>query len=626
MIRSAGYGVRPVVVAAAMLVFLGGCSDTGVDGHGRDAEYPADARGSDASGEDVNAPDGSTADVLGSERDASGDVGGGDASDQEDAPGGEDGEDGEGPSPRDPVALKVIAFNDLHGHLAAPAGKVRDGSVEVDAGGVAYLKAWADELRRDAQHTVLVSAGDLVGASPLMSAMFHDEPTIDALNVLGLEVSAVGNHEFDAGWQELLRLQHGGCHASGCLWREPFGGAAFSILAANVETASGDTLLAATTVKEYDGVRVGFIGLTLKETGEITRPSATDGLRFQNEVTAIDREVDQLRAQGIEAIVVLIHEGGVPQGARAGINDCGNLQGPIVDIVRGASPAVDVFVSGHTHQTYICDIDGRLVTSAFSYGRILTEIDLTLDPVSGDVLQKSAINHVVRNQGMAPDEELAEFVADLTARAAAADPVVGQITKTINRTLNAAGESPLGELVADSHLWATQASGDGGAQIAFANSGGVRANLSSSGATPQNPGDIKYSQVHAVLPFGNTLVTMTLTGAQIHQLLEQQFGDTEYAIMQVSRGFQYTWRQNAARGSHVDPQSIRLNGAPLDPAGSYRVTVNSYMAEGGDALQVLTQGTQRVQGLAEVDTFAQYLRAHSPVAPPTPARITRVER
>ncbi|AWV88765.1 bifunctional metallophosphatase/5'-nucleotidase [Bradymonas sediminis] len=597
-----------LIFLIASLAFIGACSDSGSDNSEKDTGVQADATTSDV----TETPDSTDGDADATEPDAGADADSDAEADTTQQTG-------------DPISLKVIAFNDLHGRLEAPAGRITDGTETHDAGGIAYLKAWADELTQDADNSILVSAGDIVGATPMMSAMYHDEPTIVALNMLGLEVTAVGNHEFDAGWEELLRLQNGGCHADGCDWTESFDGAEFPILAANVMTESGDTLLPSTVVKTYEGVKVGFIGLTLEGTGRITRPSATAGLTFDDEVETIDREVAKLQAQGIEAIVVLIHEGGHATTPQTSVSDCGDVQGPIVDIVRNSSDAVDVFISGHTHRTYICDIEGRLVTSAFSYGRVLTEVDLVIDSASGDITEKTAVNHVVRNDTLSPNTDLTTFVTDLATLAAEADPVVAEINKSIRRDYNDAGESPLGRLIADSHLWATSETGEDSAQIAMANAGGIRANLTSPGATPENPGEITYSQVFDVLPFGNTLVTMTLTGAQIHQLLEQQFSATEYSIVQVSSGFTYSYTLNTTVGNHVDPASIKLNGVTIDPSANYRVTVNSYMAEGGDFLAVLSEGTNRVQGPAEVEMFAQYLRLHSPIARPDDVRITRLD-
>lgn len=538
----------------------------------------------------------------------------------------EDASDDTNPPGTDPVSLKLIALNDFHGRIEAPAGKVNHGGHSVDAGGIAYMKAYVDQFRENAEHSIVVAAGDLVGATPLISSMFHDEPAIEALNELGLEISAVGNHEFDSGWQELMRLQNGGCHTTGCHHDEPYQGATFQYLAANVVTSEGDTVLPALQIKDYDGIRVGFIGIVLDETSEMVLPSGIEGLDFRDEIEVINERAAELQADGVEAIVVLIHEGGQPTSSQQTLNDCGDLRGPVVDIVEKSSSAVDVFITGHTHQTYICTIDDKLVTSAYSFGRVLTEIDLTLDPQTGDVTEKSAQNHIIYNDVLEPDPALSELVDHYVTLSQGANPVVGQITKTISY-FNAgnAGESPMGNLVADSHLYATRDPGEGGAQIAFANAGGIRASISSPGATAENPGDVTYSQLHAVLPFGNTLITISLTGQQIHELLEQQFTESTYSIMQVSNGFSYAYTLNAPVGQHIDPQSIKLNGVTLDPQATYRVTVNNYMAEGGDYLSVLKQGTDRLQGPSELDMFVQYFQAHSPITAPTPNRITRLD-
>ncbi len=530
------------------------------------------------------------------------------------------------PPSTDPFTLKLIALNDFHGRLEAPSGKVSHAGTTVDAGGVAFMKAYVDELRKGAEHSIVVAAGDLVGASPLISSMFHDEPSIEALNQLGLEISAVGNHEFDASWSELLRLQTGGCHANGCTDESnPYKGAKFQYLAANVVKQDGKTLLPATEIKTYNGVKVGFIGIVLEETNQITLPSATAGLTFRKESDVINEQTALLQAQGIETIIVLIHEGGQPTANQPTLSDCGDMRGPIVDIVKQSSTAVDVFVTGHTHQTYICDIEGKLVTSGYSYGRVLTEIDLVIDPATGDVTSKTAQNHIVHNDKLAADPDMATLVHYYAQLTAAADPVVGQITKTISYFQSGnAGESPMGNLVTDSHLYATTPPGEGGAQIAFANAGGIRANISSTGATATNPGDVLYSQLHAVLPFGNTLVTVTITGAQIHQLLEQQFSATEYSILHVSKGFSYTFKASAPLGQHIDPATIKLNGTTINPTTEYRVTVNSFMAEGGGSLNVLKQGTNRLQGPSELAMFAQYFQAHSPITAPKPNRITQI--
>ena len=521
-----------------------------------------------------------------------------------------------------PVSVKLVGFNDFHGNIEAPAGTVRVDGRQVDAGGVAYMKAHIDQLRAQNQHTVVVAAGDLVGASPLVSSVFHDEPTIEAMNQLGLDFSAVGNHELDEGWQELLRLQDGGCHPDdGCQDGDPFEGAQFQFLAANIVQPNGSTLFPAYTVERYGDIPVAFIGLVLDDAPDAISPAAIEGLTFRSESAAINEIAKGLRENGIESIVVLIHEGGVPSGEQASINDCGDLVGPIVDIAKESSDAVDVFVTGHSHQTYICEIDGKLVTSAMSYGRLITEIDLTLDPATGDVAKKSATNTVVTNDGN-PDAEMASLVDRYVELSAdLANRPVGSITATISRDPNEAGESAMGGIIADAQLEATAGEDKGDAQIAFMNPGGIRSSLKVDSDSDAQNHPVAYKDLHRVQPFGNTLMTMTLTGQQIHDLLEMQWSGDHPRILQVSEGFGYTWDANGAPGDRIDSADIEWGGEPIQPDGEYRVTVNGFLAAGGDGFTVLTEGTDRRPGPIDLDAFVAYFEANSPVAPGPQDRI-----
>ena len=405
------------------------------------------------------------------------------------------------PRATEAVQVKVLAINDFHGNLLPPQGgiRIRDPldagkTVNVAAGGAAHLATAVRELRERNVNHIFVAAGDLVGASPLLSALFHDEPTIESLSAMGLEASAVGNHEFDHGAAELLRLQRGGCHASdGCKGPQAFGGARFAYLAAStIDTRSGRPLLPPYVVKRFQGIPVAFIGLTLKGTPQIVVPSGVAGLEFRDEAQTVNALVPELRAQGIEAIVVLIHEGGIPSGD---YNECPGIAGPIVEIVKAFDKAVDVVISGHTHRAYNCRIDGRLVTSGDKYGTVLTEIDLTLDPKSGDVIASRADNLIVRTERFAKDPRQEELIALYEKLAAPlAKRVVGRIAAPLSRDENAAGESPLGQLIADAQLAATQAAADGGAQLALMNPGGVRAALAG-GAD----GLVRYEDLFAVI-------------------------------------------------------------------------------------------------------------------------------
>jgi 5'-nucleotidase len=466
----------------------------------------------------------------------------------------------------------------------------------------------------------------MIGASPLLSALFHDEPTIEAFNQIGLDFNAVGNHEFDEGVTELLRMQEGGCHpVDGCLDGDGFAGASFRFLAANVlYKNNGKPIFPAWKLRSFEGAKVAFIGLTLEGTPSIVTPSGISSVDFLDEADTVNALVPRLKQQGIETIVVLIHEGGFP--ATFDVNGCSGVSGPIVDIADRLDDEVDVVISGHTHQPYNCTIDGKLVTSAFSFGRVVTKIDLTLDRATGEVVSKVANNRIA-TRDVTPDAAQTALIAKYNAIAAPlANRVIGSITTDITRATNAAGESALGDVIADGQLSATAPAALGGAVMAFMNPGGIRADLSFAGSSAgEGDGNVTYGEMFTVQPFGNNLVTMTLTGAQIDTLLEQQFvgcGQSSNRILQVSAGFSYTWSAGGAACAKVNPATIALNGVPIVSGTSYRVTVNSFLAGGGDGFAVLKSGTERVSGVLDLDALVDYLRTSDPLAPPALGRIT----
>ena len=526
-----------------------------------------------------------------------------------------------------PIDLRILAINDFHGNLLPPPGGIRiadpDDStrkINVPAGGAEHMATLVKQLRQGARNTIFVAAGDLIGASPFLSAMFHDEPTIESLSMMGLEVASVGNHEFDEGKAELLRMQNGGCHPTdNCRGPHRFLGARFHYLAAStIEAASGKTIFPPYEVREFDGIRVAFIGLTLKGTPNLVSPVSVAGLEFRDEADTVNALVPELKAQGIEAIVVLIHEGGFPAGD---YNECPGISGPVVDIVRKFDRAVDVVISGHTHQAYVCAIDGRLVTSGDKYGTIVTTIDLKLDPATRDVVSAKADNVIVRTGGYAKDPEQTALLASYDKFAAPiANRPAGSITQTLSRTPNDAGESPLGDIVADAQLAATSADKNGGAVIAFTNPGGVRTDI-----PKKEEGGVTYADVFASQPFRNQLVTLTLTGMQIKNMLEQQWLDPKRPrILPVSKGFNYAWDAAKPYGDRVVTDRMSLNGQRIDPAASYRVTVNNYLSVGGDGFTVLKEGTAPRFGVYDVDALYAYFQANSPISPGTPDRIARV--
>ncbi len=521
-----------------------------------------------------------------------------------------------------PVDVQLLGLNDFHGHLESTTpGTISETptSPRVPAGGAEYLATHVRNLEKTNPNTMVVSAGDLIGGSPLLSALFHDEPTVEAMNKIGLDLNAVGYHEFDEGGTELLRMQNGGCHPTdGCLDGDGFGGAKFGFLSANVvDKETRKPLFQPYAVKKFDGVKVGFIGMTLEGTPEIVSPGGIANLDFLDEADTANKYAAELRRKhGVRAIVVMLHEGGV-QTDDGGINACNGISGPITDIVGRTSKAVDLFVTGHTHQAYNCKIDGRTVTSAKSFGRLVTDIDMKLDRRTKDV-SSITVNNKIVTQDVGKASDMTDLITRYDKIAAPLrDRVVGSTSAAIDREPTPAGESALGDVIADAQLEATKEADTGSAVAAFMNPGGIRADM--------DAGEVTYGEIFTVQPFGNSLVTMTVTGAQIDTMLEQQWCEqSSPKILQVSEGVAYTWDNSAPACERVDPASITINGAAVDPAASYRITVNSFLADGGDKFTVLKEGTDRLGGEVDLDAFEAYFTAHSPVAPGPKDRISRL--
>ena len=566
------------------------------------------------------------------------------------------------------INVRILAFNDFHGTLQSPgtfgvqAGGPGTAIVNKAAGGVDYLAGYVATQKTGYPNNVVVSAGDLIGASPLISAFFHDEGTIESMNRLGLEFNAVGNHEFDEGKAEILRMQNGGCHptdANSCKGLNvgtpvPFEGAKFQFLSANViDTATGKSVLPAFGIKEFKGNRVAFIGMTLQDTPTIVTPAGVAGLQFQDEADTVNALIPRLRQQGVNAIVVLVHQGGFqganssPAGVPANnfINDCKDalldeVASPIKEIVRRLDDAVDLVISGHTHTGYNCQLpnkDGRLipVTQASAFGRVLTNIDMALDTQSGKVIGIYANNLTVdrTDAAITPDGGIANIVAGYQNLVSPlANQVIGTITAALPNGANAAGEMEAGDLIADAQLAATSPAALGGAVIALMNAGGVRNPGFVDGANVY-PHNVTYQEAFTVQPFGNSLVTMTLTAQQLKDVLEQQFVgscilpsgfsnvQTAQRVMQVSNGFKFSWKASAAACNKI--VDVSLNGTPivssgvvLQPADTFRVTVNNFMATGGDNFTVLTAGDNPLGGAQDIDALVAYFASFKSPNPP----------
>ena len=527
---------------------------------------------------------------------------------------------------RDPVVqIKLLGINDFHGQLSVRAVGARP------AGGAAvltsYLKAASDSAKDGA---IIVHAGDHVGASPPNSALLQDEPAISVLNELANKhclpaslfrklpydiqaytqprcnvVGTFGNHEFDEGIGEALRLVYGGNHEDGPFIEPKWRGARFPYVTSNViDTKTAQSVLPPYIVKVIDGVRIGFIGAVLKQTPSIVTPTGVAGLQFIDEADAINKAARKLKAQGVRTIVVTIHQG-TGTTSYTGPTDpaAATPTGPIADIITRLDSEVDVVVSGHAHgftNALVPNHNGKqiLVTQAFSASTAYGDIDLSISRKSGDVVEKSAAvvtTWADEGPGLTPDVEVAELVAAADERVAPlVNRVVGTVTTPVTRTESAAGESALGNLIADAQRVTTNAA------FAFMNPGGIRADL--------GDGEVTWGELFTIQPFGNDLVSMDVTGAQIKTLLEQQWLNQTFPRILKTSGLTYTWDNARPVGDRVT-QILDASSVPLDPTATYRITVNSFIAAGGDNFLVLVQGTNRVIGATDLDALVEYVES-----------------
>jgi 5'-nucleotidase len=553
---------------------------------------------------------------------------------------------------RDPpgqlVEVQLLGFNDYHGHVTTEAAGQVDG---VDAGGGEYLAAKLKQLRKGKKHSLTVAAGDLIGGSPAFSGLFHDEPSVESLNAMGLDVSSVGNHEFDEGVFELSRMQYGGCHpVDGCYFpASPYKGARFQWLAANVVNEHGETPLPPFWIKRFEGVKVAFIGMTLEATDTLVAAAGVEGWDFLDEARTANALVPILkRRYGVEAIVVLLHEGGSQTTPPGDVDACVGISGPIVAINEALRPEIDVLITGHTHLPYNCVLPDRagrprIVTSSYSFGRVVTEVNLVLDKRTGDVRRKlsTAINHPVERATLVPDPAVTAVIDKWQPLYdAAGNTLVGTVTESIFRGgvggSDRGVESPAGNLVADAQLWATSANG---AQIAFMNPGGVRSDLTyPQSAALEGDGVVTFGEAFTFQPFGNTLVTFPMTGAQIVAVLEEQCQPSSssrpFLHLGVSSGLTYDLSKTidivagVSVCTAVAVSSVKLNGVALDPAATYNVTANNFLADGGDNFvtfrTVRDSGVPRLDGGNDLEALINYLGAFSPVAPPGTDRVNEL--
>jgi 5'-nucleotidase len=548
--------------------------------------------------------------------------------------------------PDSTIHIKILAINDFHGRL--PAGRLVDNR---PAGGAAVLASYLKAAERGMEHnTIIVHAGDQVGASSPVSALLKDEPSIMFMNTLANKycryrygstplsasrnpglfgdprcnmAATIGNHEFDKGVDEMMRLIFGGNHPDGPFLENPWRGALFPYVVSNVvDTKTGKHILPQYVIKKVDGVQIAFIGAVLKGTPGIVTPSAIEGLTFLDEAESINKCIPELRAKHVSAVIVLIHQGGYQASYRGATFPGENVAGPIGDIVSRLDNKVDVVISGHTH-TFINALlknkHGKniLVTQAFSYGTAYADIDLELDRATKNIVRKSAsivTTYADAGPGLTPDPAVSRLVTTAEARVGPlVHQVIGQAAADITGEQNSSGESALGNLIADAQRSAFAA------DFAFTNPGGIRSNI--------HAGAVTWSALYEIQPFNNYLVRMHLTGRQIYDLLNQQWqlgtDDSHPRMLQIS-GLAYTWDSTLPAGSRI--VKILRNSMPIDPAAVYTVVVNSFLAGGGDGFKVLTNGTSLEAGTVDLNALIAYIRKlPQPFSARINGRITRLK-
>ncbi len=528
------------------------------------------------------------------------------------------------------TTIHIIALNDFHGYIQPSPYTYPDPdnpgeTITVQAGGVSALSGLMRELRDDYPNLLFIAAGDLVGASPPISAMFADEPSIVALNMLDLDLTSLGNHELDEGKEELYRQIDGGCDSprpdKACQYRTEFLGSDYDYIAANlIDTDKQATAVAPYVIKQTKGIRVAFVGGVVSDLSNLIPLSSHEGLETLDEADAINAVLPEVKAQDVDVIVAVIHEGGY---GHAGANDCSGLSGPIVDIAERLSSDVDVLVTGHTHRAYICEVGGLLVTQGHHYGHLLTHLQVTLDS-AGDITTIDAQNILVDPDAYEADPGMAMFEADLLLRTSETlnRPIARIGALSIDRRTNGAGECAMGNLTADAQLFATEHLG---AQIALMNYGGIRSDLLVSDISSP----VTYNQIAAVHPFKGTLQLAWLTGAQLKTLLEQQWPeDGGFNPLQVSEGFSYTWDASKPRGQKV--RDMQLDGIAIAMDQSYGVVASAFLMDGGDGFKGFAAGSNRRDtGVRELIALTDYLVTNAENGEPAgrtdvAGRITRV--
>ncbi|WP_083935180.1 bifunctional metallophosphatase/5'-nucleotidase [Bacillus sp. 1NLA3E] len=478
------------------------------------------------------------------------------------------------------IQVQILGLNDFHGQLNIT--RKFNGR---ESGRVEYLAAYLKQRKAENKNTLLVHVGDMVGGSAPVSSLLQDEPTIEVLNKMGFNLGTLGNHEFDQGVKEMMRLINGGTNPEA----RHFEGAQFPYVCANViDEKTGKLILPPFEIKKFNGIPIGIIGVVLSDTPKIESPNQLAGVKFTDEVKAINRAVAELKKQGVKAIIVLAHNGGSQSTPEA------TATGEIVDMAKMVDDEVDVMFAGHTHQYLNAVVDGKLLVQAYSYGTAFSDVDLEIDPETKDIVAKKAEIVTVYQDAINPDPEIKEMIKNYEAKVApVVNNVVGTAATDITIPRNESGESALGNLIADSQRTAMNS------DFAFMNPSGIRADLQA--------GEVTWGELFTIQPFKNNLVKKTFTGYQIRCLLNQQWQQQGIVRMLQISGLKYTWDGTKGDGDKVI-DIFRADGTPIYSEAKYTVTINSYLANGGDNFSVLLEGTHQVDGPVDLDVFENYLK------------------
>ena len=543
---------------------------------------------------------------------------------------------GSNPAPADRIAeVQLLGVNDFHGNLQSPRSLPKNGT-PVPVGGAEYLDAYLDDYEaKNPDRTIRVHAGDMVGGTPLISSHFHDEPSVYAMNEMEFDIGTLGNHEFDEGGREMLRMINGGQRDDGLQFKDGadgqpvntsdpgFPGAQFPYIAANTEYRdSGENVLPPYKIIRKDGIDVGFIGVTTEDTPNIVVPDAISPFRVTDISESVDRYVAQLKAKKVETIVVLAHSGGFYDSAR-------KASGEVLSETAEMNDDVDVVVAGHSHsklndcvddqtgQTRSAEPAGcaedKLVIEAFSAGTAFDTVNMKVDRRTKDVISSTGSVVTTYQDGVAPDARTAALVKDYKDRIApVSNRVVGNAASDISTTATAAGESPMGDLIADAQRKFA------GADFAFMNPGGIRA--------PIAAGEVTYGELFTVQPFDNQVVKMRLTGNQVYRVLEQQFGaDGRTRILQVS-GLEFSYNSTNPAGQRITSVTLP-DGTPVDRNATYTVAANSFIATGGDGFTVFKEGQSPETLGSDLDALEAHIDdLPSPFEAPDPNADPRITK